>query len=157
MRGHDRTPRAWNDGFFRGGTVQADKSLEVAYWTGKELGARPPVEYLSAGRRLLNYNDEYLYYVLGEPQTFVYPTGQRIYEQWTPLVLRGTTPVPAKYDGQILGGSFAVWSDLANAQTQDQVAAGIRMPLRATIQKLWDPGRPTLSWTDFKSLANRLG
>lgn len=31
------------------------------------------------------------------------------------------------------------------------------MPLRATIQKLWDPGRPPLSWTDFKSLANRLG
>ncbi|MFF4135733.1 glycoside hydrolase family 20 protein [Streptomyces mirabilis] len=157
VRGHDRTARAWNDGFFRGGTVQADKDLEVAYWTGKELGARPPVEYLSAGRKLINYNDEYLYYVLGEPQTFVYPTGQRIYEQWTPLVVRGTTPVPAKYDGQILGGSFAVWSDRANSQTQDQVAAGIRMPLRATIQKLWDPGRPTLSWTDFKNLANRLG
>ncbi|MGW2608614.1 beta-N-acetylhexosaminidase [Streptomyces mirabilis] len=157
VRGHDRTARAWNDGFFRGGTVQADKDLEVAYWTGKEFGARPPVEYLSAGRKLINYNDEYLYYVLGEPQTFVYPTGQRIYEQWTPLVVRGTTPVPAKYDGQILGGSFAVWSDRANSQTQDQVAAGIRMPLRATIQKLWDPGRPTLSWTDFKNLANRLG
>lgn len=157
MRGHDRTLRAWNDGFFRGGTVQADKDLEVAYWTGKELGARLPVAYLSAGRKLVNYNDEYLYYVLGEPQTFVYPTGQRIYEQWTPLVLRGTTPVPAKYDGQILGGTFAVWSDLANSQTQDQVAAGIRMPLRATIQKLWDPGRPALSWTAFKSLANRLG
>ncbi len=93
-------------------------------------------------------------------QTFVYPTGQRIYEQWTPLVVRGTTPVPAKYDGQILGGSFAVWSDRANSQTQDQVAAGIRMPPPgpcATIQKLWDPGRPTLSWTDFKNLANRLG
>ncbi|MFF3659912.1 beta-N-acetylhexosaminidase [Streptomyces olivochromogenes] len=157
VRGHDRTARAWNDGFFRGGTVQADKDLEVAYWTGKELGARPPVEYLSAGRRLINYNDEYLYYVLGEPQTFVYPTGQRIYEQWTPLVVRGTAPVPAKYDGQILGGSFAVWSDRANSQTQDQVAAGIRMPLRATIQKLWDPGRPAMSWADFKNLANRLG
>jgi hexosaminidase len=157
MRGHDRTMRAWNDGFFRGGTVQADKDLEVAYWTGKELGARPPVEYLSAGRKVLNYNDEYLYYVLGQPQTFVYPTGQRIYEQWTPLVLRGTAPVSAKYDDQILGGVFAVWCDLAGSQTQDQVAAGIRMPLRATVQKLWDPGKPALSWTAFKSLADRLG
>jgi hexosaminidase len=157
VSGHHRTPRAWNDGFFRGGTVQADGDIQVAYWTGKEIGARQPSEYLSAGRKVLNYNDEYLYYVLGQPQTFVYPTGQRIYEQWTPLVLRGTTPVAARYDSQILGGSFAVWCDRAGAQTQDQIAAGIRMPLRATVQKLWDPGRPALSWTDFRKLADRLG
>ena len=157
VRDHDRTMRVWNDGFFKGTSVAAAKDLQVAYWTGKEIGARQPVAYLSAGRKVLNYNDEYLYYVLGEPQTFVYPTGRRIYEQWTPRVLRGTTAVPAKYDSQILGGSFAVWCDLANSQTQNQVAAGIRMPLRATVQKLWDPGTPALTWTQFKSLADKVG
>jgi hexosaminidase len=157
VRAHDRTPRAWNDGFFRDISVQPDKDIQVAYWTGKEIGARLPVEYLREGRKVINYNDEFLYYVLGEPQTFVYPTGERIYEQWTPRVLRGTAAVPATYDDQILGGSFAVWCDLANSQTQDQVAAGIRMPLRATVQKLWDTDRPALSWTDFKALADRLG
>jgi len=157
IRAHDRTMRVWNDGFFRGASVQPAKDLQVAYWTGKEIGARQPVEYLSAGRKLINYNDEFLYYVLGQPNNFVYPTGQRIYEQWTPRVVRGTTAVPSRYDGQILGGSFAVWCDLSNSQTQNQVAAGIRMPLRATVQKLWDPGRPGLSWTQFKALAGRLG
>ncbi|MER7932639.1 MULTISPECIES: glycoside hydrolase family 20 protein [unclassified Streptomyces] len=157
VRAHDRTLRAWNDGFFRDTSVQPAKDLQVAYWTGKEIGARQPSEYLSAGRDVINYNDEYLYYVLGEPNTFVYPTGQRIYQQWTPRVLRGTTAVAARYDPQILGGSFAVWCDLAGSQTQDQVAAGIRMPLRAVIQKLWDPGTPALSWTDFTALAGRLG
>ena len=157
VRDHDRTMRVWNDGFLKGTSVVAAKDLQVAYWTGKEIGARQPVAYLSAGRKVLNYNDEYLYYVLGEPQTFVYPTGRRIYEQWTPRVLRGTTAVPAKYDSQILGGSFAVWCDLANSQTQNQVAAGIRMPLRATVQKLWDPGTPALTWTQFKSLADKVG
>ncbi|MFF5182670.1 glycoside hydrolase family 20 protein [Streptomyces sp. NPDC000345] len=157
VRAHDRTMRVWNDGFFRGTTVKPASDLVVAYWTGKEIGARVPTEYLDAGRKVLNYNDEYLYYVLGEPQTFVYPTGQRIYEQWTPRVLRGTTAVPAKYDAQILGGSFSVWCDLANSQTQDQVAAGIRMPLRATAQKLWDARTPSLSWARFTSLAGRLG
>lgn len=156
VRADDRTPRAWNDGFFRDTSVQPDKDIQVAYWTGKEIGARAPVEYLSTGRKVINYNDEFLYYVLGEPQTFVYPTGQRIYEQWTPRVLRGTTAVPAKYDDQILGGSFAVWCDLANSQTQAQVAAGIRMPLRATVQKLWDAGAPELSWAEFRALADRL-
>ncbi|MEV5531540.1 glycoside hydrolase family 20 protein [Streptomyces prunicolor] len=157
VRNHDRTMRVWNDGFFANTSVRAAKDLQVAYWTGKEIGARQPIAYLSAGRKVLNYNDEYLYYVLGEPQTFVYPTGRRIYEQWTPRVLRSTTAVPAKYDGQILGGSFAVWCDLANSQTQNQVAAGIRMPLRATVQKLWDPGTPALTWTQFKSLADKVG
>ncbi|MFG3011794.1 glycoside hydrolase family 20 protein [Streptomyces cinerochromogenes] len=157
VRAHDRTVRAWNDGFFRGTSVQPDQDIRVAYWTGKEIGARPPAEYLAAGRKVLNYNDEFLYYVLGQPQTFVYPTGQRIYEQWTPRVLRGTTAVPARYDGQILGGSFAVWCDFPHAQTEAQVAAGIRMPLRATVQKLWDPGKPALSWADFRKLADRLG
>lgn len=157
VRAHGKTVRAWNDGFFRNTSVQPEKGLQVAYWTGKEIGARQPVEYLSTGRKVLNYNDEFLYYVLGQPQTFVYPTGQRIYEQWNPRVLRGTTAVPARYDAQILGGSFAVWCDIANAQTEAQVAAGIRMPLRATVQKLWDPGTPALSWADFRKLADRLG
>nr|WP_225836248.1 glycoside hydrolase family 20 protein [Streptomyces sp. NK08204] len=156
-RVHSRTLRAWNDGFFRGTSVQPAKDLQAAYWTGKERGARLPAEYLGEGRKVVNYNDEFLYYVLGQPQTFVYPTGQRIYEQWNPRVLRGTVAVPARYDGQILGGFFAVWSDRPDAQTQDQVAAGIRMPLRATVQKLWDPGAPPLSWADFRRLADRLG
>ncbi|WLW58448.1 beta-N-acetylhexosaminidase [Streptomyces sp. YU58] len=157
VRALGRTPRAWNDGFFRGTSVRPADDLQVAYWTGKEIGARPPVEYLSAGRKLVNYNDEFLYYVLGQPLTFVYPTGQRIYERWTPRVVRGTQAVPSRYDAQILGGSFAVWGDFPNAQTQAQVAAGIRMPLRATVQKLWDPREPALSWAEFRALADRLG
>jgi hexosaminidase len=157
VRAHGKTPQAWNDGFFRDTSVRAAADIRVAYWTGKEIGARQPVAYLSAGRKVVNYNDEFLYYVLGEPQTFVYPTGRRIYEQWTPRVLRGTTAVSSKYDGQILGGAFAVWCDYPNAQTQDQVAAGIRMPLRATVQKLWDPRKPALTWTQFKALGDRLG
>ncbi|MFJ4484611.1 glycoside hydrolase family 20 protein [Streptomyces longwoodensis] len=157
VRAHHRTPRAWNDGFFRGTSVQPDKDIRVGYWTGKEIGARPPGEYLSAGRKVINYNDKYLYYVLGQPNDFFYPTGRLIYQQWTPRVLRGSTAVPARYDAQILGGSFAVWGDYPNAQTQDQVAAGIRMPLRATVQKLWDARPPTLTWTQFQALAGRLG
>lgn len=148
--------RAWNDGFFTGGVTSPAKDLQVAYWTGAENGARTPTSYLSAGRRLLNYNDKYLYYILGQPRGQTYPTGRRIYAEWTPLVLRGTTPVPARYDAQVLGGSFAVWCDLAGAQTQAQVADGIRMPLTATAQKLWDARQPRLSWEAFKGLAGRV-
>ncbi|MER6503364.1 glycoside hydrolase family 20 protein [Streptomyces sp. NPDC001455] len=156
VRPHGKQPKAWNDGFFRGGVVHADKDIEVEYWTGREYGARPPEEYLGEGRKVVNLNDEFLYYVLGQPNNFVYPTGKRIYEQWTPLVLRGTQPVASRWSGQILGGRFAVWGDIPQAQTAEQVAAGVRMPLRATAQKLWHPGRPTLSWDQFQALAKRI-
>ncbi|MCB5180475.1 beta-N-acetylhexosaminidase [Streptomyces antimicrobicus] len=156
VRAAGRQPKAWNDGFFPGGVVTPAKDLQVEYWTGKEIGARPPLAYLREGRPVVNLNDEFLYYVLGEPNQFTYPTGRRIYEQWTPLVLRGTTPVPAQYADQILGGRLAVWCDLANAQTQAQVAAGIARPLAAVAQKTWDPRPPTQPWPTFASLADRL-
>ncbi|MET9963348.1 glycoside hydrolase family 20 protein [Streptomyces sp. NPDC006326] len=156
VRPAGRTPKAWNDGFFAGGVVQAAKDIQVEYWTGKENGARPPLEYLKQGRRLVNLNDEFLYYVLGEPNQFTYPTGRRIYEQWTPLVLRGTTAVPSGYAGQVLGARLAVWCDLSGAQTPAQVAEGIRLPLAALAQKVWDARTPKPSWAEFKALADRL-
>ncbi|MGW0118111.1 beta-N-acetylhexosaminidase [Streptomyces sp. NPDC003327] len=156
VRPTGKTLKAWNDGFFPGGVVSAAKDIEVEYWTGKEIGARPPLPYLQAGRKLVNLNDEYLYYVLGQPNDFTYPTGRRIYEQWTPRVVRGTAAVPARYDSQILGARFAVWCDLAGAQTQAQVADGIRLPLTALAQKVWDPAAPSLTWNAFKDLAARV-
>ncbi|MFI1307485.1 glycoside hydrolase family 20 protein [Streptomyces sioyaensis] len=151
---------AWNDGFFASPRVSADKNRMVDYWTGKEIGKRPPEAFLREGRNVMNFNDEYLYYVLGEPNQFTYPTGQRIYQSWTPMVIRGTGPVavPASMTGpnRIPGARFAIWSDRAQAQTQQQVAAGIRLPLAALAQKTWDPRTPALSWTQFQALANRV-
>ncbi|KJY42705.1 beta-N-acetylglucosaminidase [Streptomyces sp. NRRL B-1568] len=160
VRSLGKRPRAWNDGFFRGGTVSPDKSIEVEYWTGKELGARDPQEYLNEGRTLVNLNDEYLYYVLGEPNQFRYPTGERIYREWTPAVLRGTKAVPGPADrtgpARVVGGRLAIWCDRPTAQTPDQVAAGIRLPLAALAQKLWDPRPPRLAWAQFTALARQV-
>ncbi|MEV0603385.1 glycoside hydrolase family 20 protein [Streptomyces sp. NPDC050315] len=146
---------AWNDGFHDSKVVTPDKDRTVAYWTGKEIGANDPAAFLKEGRRVVNLNDEYLYYVLGQPNDFTYPTGERIYKEWTPAVLRGTKPVPASLAGpdRIPGARFGVWCDLAQSQTTEQVARGIRLPLAALSQKVWDPRKPSLSWTDFKTRA----
>ncbi|MFP8907259.1 beta-N-acetylhexosaminidase [Streptomyces atacamensis] len=152
------TPQVWNDGQHAGGVVEPSRPRQVAYWTGKEIGARPPGEYLREGWEVVNLNDEYLYYVLGEPNEFTYPTGERIYEEWTPAVLRGTEPEPAELTGpdRVVGGRLAVWCDLSGAQTAAEVARGIRMPLRAVAQKLWDPSPPALEWKDFRDLSDRV-
>lgn len=152
------TPQVWNDGMHAGGVVSPSRQRQVTYWTGKEIGARPPSEYLEDGWKLVNLNDEYLYYVLGEPQQFTYPTGERIYQEWTPAVLRGSEAEPEDQTGpsQVLGARLAVWCDLAGAQTQEQVAQGIRMPLRALAQKVWDPREPELDWNGFVRLADEV-
>ncbi|MFD5023623.1 glycoside hydrolase family 20 protein [Streptomyces sp. NPDC058373] len=155
LRPFDRTLKVWNDGLFADTEVKPPKDLEVEYWTGKEIGARPPTEYLEEGFKVINMNDEYLYYVLGEPQTFTYPTGERIYREWTPRVLRGSEPVAARWDDDILGARFAVWGDIADARTTGQVADGIRMPLAALAEKVWNSGEPEPSWTEFRQLARK--
>ncbi|MER7026682.1 MULTISPECIES: beta-N-acetylhexosaminidase [Streptomyces] len=157
--GRDRI-EAWNDGFFKDTRVQADKNRTVGYWTGKEIGANDPARFLREGRKVVNLNDEYLYYVLGEPNQFTYPTGERIFREWTPAVLRHTSPVdvPASMTtpDRIPGARFAIWCDLSHAQTPQQIAQGIRMPLAALSQKVWDPRKPSMSWTDFKELATKV-
>lgn len=157
VRPRKKNIQVWNDGVHAGGAVKPDPKLQIDYWTGKEIGARPPLDYLREGRTVVNLNDEFLYYVLGQPNDFVYPTGRRIYEQWTPLVLRGTSPVPRKYSKQILGARFAVWGDIANAQTPAQVASGIRLPLAALSQKVWNPAKPALGWSQFTALVDKVG
>ncbi|MFF7654944.1 glycoside hydrolase family 20 protein [Streptomyces sp. NPDC007983] len=156
-----KEPKAWNDGFFTGGVISPDKNIQVEYWTGRtKWPARPPVEYLREGRNVVNLNSEYLYYVLGEPNGFSYPTGKRIYDEWTPGTLRGTQPISDKKltgPSRVLGARFAVWSDQPGAQTEQQVAKGIRLPLAALSQRLWNPGNPPLSWSAFTRLADRLG
>ncbi|EME99995.1 family 20 glycosylhydrolase [Streptomyces mobaraensis NBRC 13819 = DSM 40847] len=154
VRSLGKKAKAWNDGFFRGGLVAPDQAIEVEYWTGRELGARDPQEYLNEGRTVVNLNDQYLYYVLGEPNEFRYPTGELIYKEWSPAVLRGTAPVAAGTADprRVPGGRFAVWCDHPDAQTPDQVANGIRLPLAAVAQRLWDPRPPKLPWQDFAAL-----
>lgn len=163
LRSLGRRAEAWNDGFLDGGgprtgRVAPDADRVVAYWSSNKLRGPLPEHYLSRGRQLVNLNSRYLYYVLGGPANFPYPTGQRIYERWTPAVVYRDRKVPAALSGpdRIVGARLAVWCDRAGAENQAQVAAGIRMPLRALAQKLWDPGRPELSWREFAALASRV-
>ena len=77
--------------------------------------------------------------------------------------LRSSCAAPARPDkkltgpSRVLGARFAVWSDQPEAQTEEQVAKGIRLPLAALSQRLWNPAKPPLSWAAFIRLADRLG
>ena len=135
VEGYGMTPRAWNDGISYGSyTAQFDPSIEVHYWSsgwwGYNLAGAD--DLANNGHGMINTNGDY-YYILGKDDRFT--TGS------------GTTHDPDLYtacegfdvtyfmDGSTIeepvGATFCVWADYPGAETEQQVAANIRLVLRA--------------------------
>lgn len=137
--------RAWNDAVYTpGSSVKLDSDIDIAYWT-KWHWSMPTVATIKAnGHDLINFNDAFFYYVLTSPGRayFNKPTAQNIYANWTPGRFPNASGAPqmlAIDDPQLLGASFALWNDEPDQDTEEGVAAGIKMPLRAMAAKSWNP------------------
>lgn len=139
------TVRAWNDGLYRADQTQrvAPKpSIQITYWTKWHPMMAPVEDILAKGHQVINYNDGYLYYVLGEHAGYTYPTAEKIRASWHPgLFPNRTGEAKQEYTGayprELVGTTFSIWSDKPEAQTEGEVAAGIRGPLRAMAELAW--------------------
>lgn len=81
------TVRAWNDGLYRADQTQRvtpKSSIQITYWTKWHPMMAPVEDILAKGHQVINYNDGYLYYVLGENAGYKYPTGEKIRTSWHP-------------------------------------------------------------------------
>ncbi|MBP3660107.1 MAG: S-layer homology domain-containing protein, partial [Oscillospiraceae bacterium] len=135
VEGYGMTPRAWNDGISYGSyTAQFDSNIEVHYWSSGWWGYNLAKASALAnnGHGMINTNGDY-YYILGKDDRFT--TGS------------GTTHDPNLYtacegfdvtyfmDGSTIeepvGATFCVWADYPGAETEQEVAANIRLVLRA--------------------------
>ena len=159
--------RAWNDGLLRSAGERLDPGVVLTWWTNWNAGMRPVAEAVAAGHRLVNVNDALFYYVLGENAGYRYPTAARIWDaDWHPGLFparwgeagQGTVrqELTRPYPDLLLGVSFAVWSDLPEAQTVAEVADGIRGPLRAMAERAWNAGS-ALSLVEFETLDRAIG
>lgn len=162
LRGLGFGARAWNDGMLRGAVVRLDPAVELTWWTNWNALMRPLADAVAAGHALVNVNDELLYYVLGEKAGYRYPTAARIWAaDWHPGLfptLRSgeRQELAAPYPDLLRGCCFAVWADDPDAQTRDEVAAGIRAPLRAMAERAWNGGS-ALSLAEFVEIDERIG
>ncbi|GAA4488540.1 family 20 glycosylhydrolase [Microbacterium panaciterrae] len=159
--------RAWNDGLLRSERERLDPDVVLTWWTNWNAAMRPVADAVAAGHRLVNVNDALFYYVLGENAGYGYPTAERIWAaEWHPGLFpslwgadgQGTVrqELPLPYPELLLGVSFAVWSDRPDAQTPEQVAEGIRGPLRAMAERAWNAGS-ALGITEFAALDAAIG
>lgn len=162
LRGLGFAARAWNDGMLRSSAVALDSEVALTWWTNWHAQMRPVADAVAAGHQLVNFNDALFYYVLGEKAGYAYPTSERIWAaDWHPglfpsLPDGGAQELAAPYPTLLLGAAFSVWSDDAPAQSAQEVADGIREPLRAMAERAWNGGS-ALTHDDFLEIADGIG
>ena len=149
VRAAGKTTRMWNDGIKSGdGTINPASNIIVEYWYNYGL---TPQQLLSRGHTIANESWDPTYYVLGGGK----PNNQWGYETWHPDLFQGggTITDPARN----LGSNIHVWCDNPNAETEEQIAGGIRQPLRVLAQQTWGSPKPVATYAAFTQLADAIG
>lgn len=132
-------PRVWNDGFYRKNREcrrLLNPIIQVCYWTKWNKNMAEPKTFIEKGHKLINFCDNYFYYVLGENAGYTYPTEEKIRNEWKINRFAHSGFLDSKEMESVIGTSFAVWCDKPEAQTEEEVFTGIRGPLKAMMDVL---------------------
>lgn len=152
VKAHGKVTRAWNDGLHSGAAVSVASDLIVEHWFHAGLS---PQELVARGHAIMNCNADYLYYVLHRHEHWR-ASPEALYEAFKPQRFHGLCtldPVPPQH----LGAKLHVWCDKPERETEEQVAEGIRCPLRALAQKNWGSPALTSAYDAFVPIMNRIG
>ena len=136
IKGYNMTPIVFNDGiYFNNATsYNFDKDITVAFWTSGWYGYQSASASRMAelGHEMINVNGDY-YYVTGKDDRWTSGSGNTTHNpslyteasNWTNSGFMGSTVAnPA-------GGMFCIWCDYPDFETETQIAANIRLVLRA--------------------------
>ncbi|KAF1296667.1 lacto-N-biosidase [Enterococcus sp. JM4C] len=132
-------PRVWNDGFFRVNREEhvclSDK-VEITYWTRWNKNMATVSTFLEKGYTVINYNDNFFYYVLGENAGYTYPTYEKIRNEWNPTRFAQDQVIDLDgYSEQLPGVCFPVWADKPEAKTEEEVFEEVSYALAAVMEK----------------------
>lgn len=140
--------RVWNDGLYRldqNEVVALNKDVVITYWTSWEKNMAPLSRFIEKGHQVVNYNDAFLYYVLGECAGYSYPTKEKIEEGFEfSLFPYRNREVEGEHkqtlavnDEQYVGTFFSIWSDEPKAQSEQVVFDTFIPALEAYAKKAW--------------------
>ncbi|MDT8912392.1 family 20 glycosylhydrolase [Amycolatopsis sp. PS_44_ISF1] len=149
VRAGGKTTRMWNDGIRSGdGTITPDRDITVEFWYDYGLS---PQQLVDAGHTVANDSYSPTYYVLGGPK----PDTTWGYESWTPNTFQGgqTLTDPSRNRGSLIH----VWADNPAAETETQIAAGLRDPLRMLAQQVWGSPKLVPTWSAFTGVIGAVG
>lgn len=140
VKSADMKPVAFNDGIEFYGVTSAnvgstlykfDKDIIVSYWSAGWSGYEPQsaANLVSNGFKVINTTGDF-YYVLGKGDNF--DAGYSYASNWSNTRVCGMS-LNAE---SVVGATFCVWCDYPGAETEQEIAQKIRLPLRAMAQRM---------------------
>jgi len=152
VKSYGKVTRTWNDGLHGGAAVTPARDLIAEHW----YHAGPsPQEMVARGQAIMNCNADYLYYVLHRHDHWrAWPDA--LYESFEPYLFHGLDTINSLH-ASLLGAKLHVWCDKPERETEEQVAEGIRCPLRSLAQKNWGAPALTTSYDAFVPIIERIG
>lgn len=122
VKGHGFIPRVWNDAFFRSGRNSTlTNEVEITYWTKWQKEMAPVQTFIDEGYSVVNFNDNYLYYVLGENAGYSYPTTENIKQMWKSNLFASEQLLSLEQQNQVKGAALAVWCDMPEAKDEKEI------------------------------------
>lgn len=137
--------RVWNDGFYRmnyEGSAKLDSEIDIAYWTSWDKSMAPVSTFIEHGHKLINFNDNYLYYVLGEKAGYRYPSAKKIENNFNPFLFsKGSGDIPQVVQDEdaksVIGSYISIWSDAPEAKSEDEIYDDMESIFEAFMNQLW--------------------
>ncbi|WP_432942110.1 family 20 glycosylhydrolase [Kribbella sp. CA-253562] len=147
VKAKGKTLRIWNDGITDAATVPLDSDIVVEHWLA---GGVKPSRLIAEGRKVMN-SAFALYNVRGGFKT----NAQQLYDSnWTPLRFEGETL--ANSNG-VTGAKVSLWPDNGSGDTENEIEAQVRMPLRLVAQATWGVAKPDPTYAAFTARADAVG
>ncbi|WIK66173.1 family 20 glycosylhydrolase [Globicatella sanguinis] len=127
-------PHVWSDGLYRlndSGLVEVDHRAVVHYWTRRNKNMAPLCTFIEKGHQLVNSNDKYMYFVLGENAGYQYPVPDKIIQGWQPLLFSDDQMMPFDHHCLLEGVEYCIWCDKPNALTVEEILFRLDQNLNA--------------------------
>ncbi|MGO1048711.1 glycoside hydrolase family 20 zincin-like fold domain-containing protein [Crossiella sp. CA198] len=162
IRRHGKQIRIWSDmQRTHARVVRVEPSTVIEHWTSDREGLLSVQELINRGHKLVNGNDQFLYYNGGRN-----PDGsqrkktdaRRIYQDFRPGDMHGGQDLPEDHPA-LLGIRFCQWNDLPVEQLESSQATELAMfdTLRAIAQHAWGSPKPSANWSAFKPVVDNVG
>lgn len=132
VKAAEMKPVAFNDGFYFNNNIYSgtfDTDIVISFWTSGWGGYQSETasRLAARGHQMINTNGDF-YYVLGKSDKF--DSGYDYASKFSNTAFMGSTVSnPA-------GATFCVWCDYPGAETEQEIAQKIRLPLRAMAQRM---------------------
>ncbi|MGG5333193.1 family 20 glycosylhydrolase [Enterococcus sp. AZ163] len=150
VKGLGFTVRVWNDGFYRSNRqeqVHLTQDCEISYWTRWNQHMAPIEKYFEKNYSVINHNDNFFYYVLGEAAGYSYPTYEKINAEFQLTTFANGQRVINLT--QTKGIAISVWADVPEAKQSREVINDIFWLQAALSEKVYGDKQKK---TDYQKL-----